>query len=421
MLRLTQLQMTILTLLILLPKVSALNNTDAPATAIANQDNKETPQTKAPSRTTTPQPASEKTSKLLRDLTDDNEDVRKNAADALAQLRQTAIPSLKKLLDSSKATARRGACQVLGTIGPEAKDVVSCLHRLVTSDPDFQVRCEAATALGKIGARTSIPVLIGVYLSVPKTKDDGEVRHAAWEALTNFGPNRSGAVEALLELLKSEDDLDLMHTAYALKEFGPKAVPPLIDIIRDDKMKLEIHGKALYALQVLGADAKPAVPVLTKLLSDKNEAIRENACGALGTIGAGAKAALPELKKALTDPSPLVRFVAATSITLIDPSQTDAVRVLAGFLKDPDAGIRQIAASNLLQLREKAQPAVSELILALRDREPLVRLTTAYALQAIGREARAAESALIAACKDSDPKVRKAAREALRAIRADKP
>lgn len=84
---------------------------------------------------------------LIDALADPNRDVRKEAAQALANIGdEAAVPALKKLVGDGDASTRRTAVEALKEIG--GADALQALMALL-KDPDPEVRKTAAEALGK--------------------------------------------------------------------------------------------------------------------------------------------------------------------------------------------------------------------------------------------------------------------------------
>jgi hypothetical protein len=109
------------------------------------------------------------------------------------------INSLIELLWSDNESARQAAAEVLGAIGPEARDAVPKLIDTLW-DGDPSVRQSAAEALGKIGpdTRDAVPYLI------TSLKDrSGPDRRTAAEALGNI--RSPEAVAPLAELRRDTD------------------------------------------------------------------------------------------------------------------------------------------------------------------------------------------------------------------------
>ena len=103
--------------------------------------------------------------------------------------------------------------------------------------------------------------------------------------------------------------------AFLLGQCGEPAVPLLTSLISDPDQ--EVREKTLWALQQVGPGAGEAVPALTVLVGDKTQSLRSTAAYTLGRIGPAAVAAIPVLEEALRDSDPDVRRAAAGALKKI--------------------------------------------------------------------------------------------------------
>ncbi len=111
----------------------------------------------------------QKVEKLIKELQDQNVNVRMNAVRALVLIgtpeaikaAEDAIPFLIQQLQDQDKWVRMLAAMALGSIGEGTKDAVPNLIQ-VLQDQDVSVRYYAAYALGKIGkdAKDAVPTLI---------------------------------------------------------------------------------------------------------------------------------------------------------------------------------------------------------------------------------------------------------------------
>lgn len=87
------------------------------------------------------------------------------AADALGRIGTAAVPSLVEALHSPDPAIRQKAAEVLGRMGPDAKDAVPHLVRLL-DDPDEHVRKTVTRTIGRIGppAQDAVPALVRTLL-----------------------------------------------------------------------------------------------------------------------------------------------------------------------------------------------------------------------------------------------------------------
>jgi hypothetical protein len=87
------------------------------------------------------------------------------AADALGRIGAAAVPALIEGLRSPDPAVRLKAVEVLGRMGPDAKDAVPDLVRLL-DDPEEPIRRAATRTLGRIGppAQEAVPALVRTLL-----------------------------------------------------------------------------------------------------------------------------------------------------------------------------------------------------------------------------------------------------------------
>src|SRR3954447_10650345 len=88
---------------------------------------------------------------LIKALKDDDAEVRKAVADALANLGQDAVPGLLTLLKSRDPDQRAQAAQILGQMGWQGQDALPALLRAVKDKGETrEVRRSAARAISQI-------------------------------------------------------------------------------------------------------------------------------------------------------------------------------------------------------------------------------------------------------------------------------
>ena len=198
-------------------------------------------------------------------------------------------------------------------------------------------------------------------------------------------------------------------------------MPLLIDFEGDDPTA---RMAAVMALRELGPLAWPAVPALTRALSDPAMGIRKAAAGALGGIGEAAVSAVPELTRALADPHRFVRSWAAMALYEIGPAAKPAAGALIRMLESDSGNLRGRAwcASALPEVDAHPDLAVPALVRALeQDSSEEVRSVAVLSIESYGAEAaqRGATESLIEALRDPHWKVRGNAACALMEMGAD--
>lgn len=105
-------------------------------------------------------------------------------------------------------------------------------------------------------------------------------------------------VRRLIDGLK-DPDLDVRHNlAAALARIGPSAVEPLTAALKDEVP--ERRAGAAYALGLIGAPARAALPTLLDLLSDDDVGVRRQASLAVARIVPPGPAAAGVASRSLT-------------------------------------------------------------------------------------------------------------------------
>ena len=292
-----------------------------------------------------------------------------------------------------------------------ADEVQDQIARL--KDQSWQVRSNAAEALGQLGDAHAVDPLIACL------KDENwNVQIAAAHALVKMG---KPVVEQLIACLKDQQSEE--SAAEALGELGDaRAVEPLITCLHDYDGVL--RGYAIRALGKLG-DARAVEPLIVCL---KDQQWSSSAAEALSKMG---KPAVEPLIACLKDQNVVPRFGAIKALGQLGDAR--AVEPLIACLKDQrgiDARqtgwsadflqqeldyLRHVAAEALGKL---GKAAFDPLIACLKERDALLRSGAAEALGKTG-DARAVKP-LITCLKDTDWQVRSQAAEALGSLGGDK-
>ena len=234
---------------------------------------------------------------MIMALGSTNTEVRKGACDGLGRLGPNALPAVPALLEELSVWETGGdAYQVFRRIGPVA--VPMLVRELADQDPD--ARANAASALGAIGppAHAAVPVLI-------QALGDQHVRASAARALGHIGPAAEPAVGVLVPLLRQRTRGLRATIASALGNIAPheNLVPVLVELLAD--RDYYVRSKAVEALGKIGSSGgKAAVAPLREALADKDISVRHEAVDALGRIGLPAKDAIID---ALASPDAEVR------------------------------------------------------------------------------------------------------------------
>ncbi len=292
---------------------------------------------------------------------------------ALSTLGRDARPAMRELipsLDDSNLHTRASAARALGAIGPEAKDAVVPLLRVLKEkekEKDGRAASAAAKALGQIGAGTA-PVVNGLIAALGEGKRSG-IPPTAARALGAIGPPAIAALDPLLAALGNQKSLYLRRAAAeAIGGLGPKAgkaLPHLKRTLNDEN--IEVRCASAFSIWQLTTDATLVLPALLKDLRNVeglgSDWDRQRAAETLGAIGPKAAPAVPALVEALGDvPSGddfnlgQDRQAAAIALGRIGPAAKAAAPALRKALSDPRLRVRRAAVEALEKILVEAQP-----------------------------------------------------------------
>jgi beta-lactamase regulating signal transducer with metallopeptidase domain len=183
--------------------------------------------------------------------------------------------------------------------------------------------------------------------------------------------DKSGAIQALREALKDEDQGVRQNALNALTQIGdPEAVGPLIEALKDQNWR--IRAKAANGLGLHGGTR--SADALLGALRDTDFHVREQAAWGLGL--AGDRSSIEPLINALTDENAEVREKSAWALGL--KGDRSSVDPLISALKDSNAKVRAMSAWALgLKGDTRAAASLKEL---LKDSDTDVRKKAAWAL-----------------------------------------
>jgi HEAT repeat protein len=202
----------------------------------------------------------------------------------------------RKELANPDKDARLSALQALGAVGPDADDAVPEVGRLLTEDPDPEVREFASLALAKMAphSKAVLPQLIASL-----TDKHFNVRLNSIHAIGRLKADGRPAVPALIATMQdpaNDTNMGLFHhtiqegAASVLGDVSAgtaEAVAPLTAVLNEsdnDKRALMVAAAA-RALGRIGEPAKGVIPKLHVLLKHKNRFIREESTHALKALG----------------------------------------------------------------------------------------------------------------------------------------
>lgn len=244
-----------------------------------------------------------------------------------------------------------------------------------------------------------------------------------------------------LQLFGAPAQAEREEAAAALKRMGPAAVPGLIKQLRTRepffhkqawaitaglpaRMKYKLLGRgsplqaatlraaAARSLGMIGPEAAPAVPYLSRALRDSQPQVSIDAAAALGHIG---PASVPELTTALADKNSSVRHMAAYGLGELGPGAVSAIPALLQSLADENEYVRSSAAHTLSRIGEPARQAVLEAVAKANGPK---RQAAAKALAGFNGSAQEGIPPLLKMMSDEEPGCRAQAITTLTTLRA---
>ena len=306
-------------------------------------------------------------------LHDPKDDLANQAARSLAQIGKPAVRTLAEASRNGNLTVSLRALWALSLIGPEAKDAVPTLVKLLDHEQE-------------------------------------RLRAAALYALGEMGPPASETTEKIVKAMRTRSAMVRYQSVLAMGKIGTVALADLRSLLQDDLP--EVRADTACAVGLFGKHAKEAMPELQLALKDSSEEVRAMAVFSLGGMGNDAGAALPDIVKLLHDQDFQVQgaaFAASLSVGAGDPRLMPALR-------EANRKGKWAAPFILKQFGNNPGDAVAPLIKTLQGKDPAERLGAAWALGQIGLPARDAIPELRKALNDPQPQMRIVAMNSIREI-----
>ncbi|MES2793127.1 MAG: HEAT repeat domain-containing protein [Planctomycetota bacterium] len=282
-------------------------------------------------------------------------------------LKQVALAGIKQSQDKSRETVdlvrqltkdesknvREWATGMLGQLPLSPESLISDL-RAALKDPDYTVRSNAVSSLGRLGpkANVAVPDLIALFkegqestLGVPKAllaiaPDNVAVQQAivaalpqkdyGWQIVKDLNLSRHSArfavpgLRKIFPTVEGDLQLEIVEIFCGLGELAKEAIPEIAGQLTKHDPDQRAH--AANALGCMREYAQAHVPTLIKLLDDNNYNVQIYAISALGHIGYPAKVAIPTLEKLLaTTNSDDLKEAASRAVNRLklDPGDND--------------------------------------------------------------------------------------------------
>jgi len=254
------------------------------------------------------------TEPLLNALRDDNVDVCKSAAWALAAIGDTSVEPMISALSDSRVTHKRCVAMVLSKFGPAATKATKPMTEMLESE-------------------------------------DAEKRELAIYVLKRIKPDPEIAIVPLIAALDDPKHTVCEPAAGILGRMGTAAVGPLIEVLTDKNAKRP--GLAAIGLAGIGHEAAKAVDPLLALLKSGDETARGQAAYAISRIAhSDAKVVSALIEAMKNDPGEYsVQMYAAEALGRLRPPATSAIAALTEATKHPNRSVSQAAVEAIEEIK----------------------------------------------------------------------
>ena len=273
--------------------------------------------------------------------------------------------------------------------------------------PDEELRRAAVAELARQPFDQAMPLLF-----VAMGDQSWRVRKDAVSALLAAQSLGGGAVEGVIELLRSADNAGLRSSAVELLErLGARAVQFLCGHLDDPD-----HDLRKFVIDILGSiGSNSCLPLLVAALDDSDPNVRVAAAENLGKIGD--PQALPELLKVLEGGDLWLKFTVLDALALI--GRPVPLGVLRPLLQESllrravydclgalgDAGCLPVLLSGLQDKARNAREAAAVALMRVRSRIGAAEAQTLVDLPLRELRGEAGLAALVASLEGSDPGV----------------
>ncbi len=239
---------------------------------------------------------------------------------------------------------------------------------------------------------------------------DIKVKQQAVQELSKFGDEAKPAVPALMKCLTVGDVAFRQEVLALIKKLGGtpgRDDVALLATLAADKTFPEGRLFALDGLATLGAAAKPALPALIAMLTEKDAVQKRKAILVIGQIGPDARdQVFKQFVEFLRDPDKETAKAAGEALPKLGKPAKEQIPVLATFLSDANDNVRKYALTALMDLGPDAESATVQIVAVARnDKLPELRKAALATMLALKPKDKLTVDLMTASLKDTDPGV----------------
>ncbi len=285
---------------------------------------------------------------LMSALEDKDWRVRFRVINTLAQIGgEEIVSNLLKYLNHDKSQVRKEAVDALGELKKSDPEILESLYPLL-KDGNEAVRGKTADTLRSIGKNT-IPTLIKSYddnlkfpidwvlywvltfLAVPYWLMFGGIYILIFPILISLILTLRRII--LHFMANQNKKIMIISSIGGMGSDAIEAVPFIIDLLKK-RTNAKIRAEIARTLGKIGSNSEIAVLALQDALNDSKSIVRREAALALGKIGPLATTAVPTLLKTLQDKNPDVRWRASEALGFIGVNTNEVISNLNSMIHD---------------------------------------------------------------------------------------
>ncbi|MGD1804052.1 HEAT repeat domain-containing protein [Dapis sp. BLCC M126] len=328
----------------------------------------------------------EVTRELLALLQDENYDVRRRAALALGNLKnssETVINSLLPLLEDRHSDVCDSAAFALSNLRNSSEIATNSLLAQL-QDENYDVRWMAASALENL--QNSSETVINSLLPLLQDRHS-DVRWIAANTLGRLGNSSETVIKSLLPLLQDENSDVRRSAAEALGTLGNSSeivINSLLVRLQDENYF--VRGWAAIGLGKLNNSPGTLINCLLALFQDENSFVRGSAAIALGNLNNSSENVIKSLVARLKDENSDVRGMAAIALGNLNNSSETVINSLLVTLQDEDSYVCVNAAIALGNLNNSSETVINSLLVRFQDKDYDVPWRAAETLGKLGKK-----------------------------------
>ena len=358
---------------------------------------------------------------LINELKHDNPQIRWAASGALTPFGKKAslaVPALLELLEDEDESVRSSAAGTLARMGPMAANAL--IEICMSKNYNYLLRINAIKSLGGMGvyAVSVVPTLIRLSYDKDKVIKKETIRSLRNIIADESSPGEVGWLDdpkariwpkASVVPQKNKEKIDTHNRL--LKEI----IRVMIENSNDSDK--EVRFQAIKGLNQFGNNSANTLPVLIKMLEDKEPIIRRVTIQAIASYEDIDDEVISDLVSMLSDSSDQVIWASMNTLSKLGKR---VVPELIDVLEYDDPYLSPLILKVIYELGKDAEASIFSIIRLLSSEDSEIRMLAAEALGGIGIDNQEVKSKLKLSSKDNNLKVREAARWALSRINKSK-